>query len=159
MRKKAIIEDISRKGLLQTLAKTSAISPTEPMPLIVNMTGLAESITSITAEKPYTKSGKALAEKIIETATKISRQKGDELGADFGISVVSDDSGARFAAPDAERFGKGIVVTQTKGAYSQVPEIEANDLLNDELMDAMETYRRFDGGHAFILRVDKEPLL
>ncbi|HEY4674119.1 MAG TPA: anaerobic ribonucleoside-triphosphate reductase [Nitrososphaerales archaeon] len=157
MARKAIIEDISRKGLLQTLAKTSAISPTEPMPLIVNMTGLAESITSITAEKPYTKSGKALAEKIIETATKISRQKGDELGADFGISVVSDDSGARFAAPDAERFGKGIVVTQTKGAYSQVPEIEANDLLNDELMDAMETYRRFDGGHAFILRVDKAP--
>jgi len=157
MARKAIIEDISRKGLLQTLAKTSAISPTEPIPLIVNMTGLAESITSITGEKPHTKSGKALAEKVVETATKIAKQKGDELGADFGISVVSDDSGAKFATPDAERFGRGIVVTQSKGAYSQVPQIEANDLLNDELIDAMETYRRFDGGHAFILKVDKVP--
>ena len=29
--------------------------------------------------------------------------------------------------------------------------------MNDELIDAMETYSRFDGGHAFILRVDKAP--
>lgn len=157
MARKSIIEDISRKGLLQTLAKTAAISATEPMPLIVNLTGISESITSLTGEKPYTKSGKALAEKALETATKITRQKSDEHGVDFGISIINDDSSSKFAVPDSERFGKGAVSAQLRGGYSQVPELEANDLLNDELLDALETYKKLDGGHAFILKVDKVP--
>ncbi len=158
MARKAIIEDVARKGLLQTLAKTSAISATEPMPLIINLTGLAESITSLTGDKSYSTSGKALAEKILETTNKIILQKSDELGADFGVSVVNDDSGLRFASPDVERFGKGVLTPHPRGVgYSQVPEIETNDLLNDDVMRAMETYEKMNGGHAFILKVEKVP--
>lgn len=154
--RKAIIEDMARKGLLQTLSKTAAISPTESMPLVVNLTGLAESISNLTGEKPFTKSGKALAEKILETATKVTRQRSSELGADFGVAAVIDDSSLKFAVPDAERFGKGVVVTHSKhGGYSQVPEVEANELLNNEVIEALEVYKKMNGGHVFILNVEK----
>ncbi len=150
-----IIEDLTRKGLLPLLSRNSGLLSNENMPLILNFTGLDESISTLTDSKASLVERNTMAGKIVETALKICNEKGEELGAEFGISAVIDDSGKRLAGLDSDKYGKSSVSAQAKrDGYSQVPRIESTELLKDDVMNGLNAYaERLNGGCATVLNV------
>jgi len=125
------------------------------MPLILNFTGLDESISTLTDSKASLVERNTMAGKIVETALKICNEKGEELGAEFGISAVIDDSGKRLAGLDSDKYGKSSVSVQAKrDGYSQAPSIESTELLKDDVMNGLNAYAEgLNGGCATVLNV------
>ncbi len=153
--RRMIIEDLTRKGLLPLLSGNSGLLSTENMPLVLNFTGLEESISTLTDSKASVVERNTMAGKIVETALKICNEKGEELGTKFGISAVMDDAGKRLASLDTDKYGKSTISSQAKrDGYSQVPVIDSTELLKDDVMKGLNAYAEgLNGGCATVLNV------
>ena len=66
-----IIEDMIRKGMTPLLSQNSGLISSEKMPLIINLTGLEESVEILKGSKLQDKNRFSLYKKIIETGTKV----------------------------------------------------------------------------------------
>jgi ribonucleoside-triphosphate reductase (formate) len=130
--RRRVIERTMKRGLLPALATGSDAVTSEATPLIMNLVGLDETLTSLIRD-PATSSRYMLAEKIVQTATQVAHEKStknDRLGA----ALVDQDGAARLSALDAEKYGKASIQPLGKNEYSQSPRLVLSDLANPEKM-------------------------
>lgn len=126
MRKKTLT-DLTRKGLIPTLANSTQFMQRGNANLVVNLVGLHESIANILG---YEDSNACLevVQKVIKTSVDVAAEKGRQSGDEVGISVITDGSASRFAALDMEKYGKTLQ-TNITNLYSQGMIIPAADTI------------------------------
>jgi ribonucleoside-triphosphate reductase len=107
MRKKAIT-DLTRKGLLPTLANSTQFMQRGSVNLVVNLVDLHGSVANILGyEDPNT--CMEVIQKVIKTSVEVATEKGKQSSDDVGIAMVTDNSARRFAALDMEKYGKTLL--------------------------------------------------
>ena len=126
-RKKLIAESV-KNGLLPTLAANSSIVSTNNIPLIINLVGLEEALTTLLGDKTTSNARLELAEKVLSTAIKIATEKPNNPEERAYIAMVKDDGSARLASLDVEKYGRTKVNLHGAEAYSDVPTSKGSDL-------------------------------
>jgi len=126
--RKKMITDLTRKGLLPTLANSTQFMQRGSVNLIVNLVDLHGSIANILG---YADNNSCLEviQKVIKTSVDVAMEKGKQDNDDVGISMVIDDSASRFARLDTEKYGKVLLQTSNGSTYSQGMVIPASDMI------------------------------
>src|ERR687893_485835 len=146
--RKKIIVDYVKKGMMPALASASQLMQMSTASIAVNLTGTRESVYNILGES----SGEVL-QKVLKTAAEVTAGQGKLLGEDgAGIAMVSDDSGARFATLDSEKYGRiSLLQSQNTPSYSQGMTLNGRDILNGggaSIQECMAIDRLLNGGFA-----------
>ena len=133
IRKKSIT-DLIRKRMIPTLSSNTLFMQTMPTNILINLTGLKESIYDIMG---YTNenNGAEIFQKVLKTAADVVAEQGKRLGEDHvGIAMIFDDSAGRFVELDSDRYGKTPLSNQQndKPAYSQGLTLNGKNLLSSE---------------------------
>jgi ribonucleoside-triphosphate reductase (formate) len=133
IRKKGIT-DLIRKRMIPTLSSNALFMQTMPTNILINLTGLKESIYDIMG---YTNenNGAEIFQKVLKTAADVVAEQGKRLGEDHvGIAMIFDDSAGRFVELDSDRYGKTPLSNQQNGkpAYSQGLTLNGKNLLSSE---------------------------
>jgi len=128
LRKKTVV-DYAKKGLLPSIASITQSMQRGSSAIVVNLTGVRESVHNIIGES----SGDVL-QKVLKTAAEVAATQGKHLGEErTGIAMVSDDSGIRFASLDSEKYGKvSLMQSQNTTSYSQGMTINGREILADK---------------------------
>ena len=147
LRKEKIVDYVKR-GMLPAFASASQLMQMSTASIAVNLTGTRESVYNILGES----SGEVL-QKVLKTAAEVTAGQGKLLGEDgAGIAMVSDDSGARFATLDSEKYGKiSLLQSQNTTSYSQGMTLHGRDILNDggaSIQECLAIDRLLNGGFA-----------
>jgi ribonucleoside-triphosphate reductase len=146
MRKKTIV-DYVRKGLVPSLASATQSMQRGTSTIVVNLTGARESVYNILGES----SGEVL-QKVLKTAVEVAATQGKQLGEEgAGVSMVSDDSGSRFAGLDSEKYGKvSLMQSENATSYSQGMTLNGREILSDRaaVQECMAIDRLLNGGFA-----------
>src|ERR687888_2253315 len=127
LRKKVII-DYVKKGMVPTFASISQLMQLSTASIVVNLTGIRESVYNILGESSE------VLQKVLKTAAEVAAGQGKQLGEEegAGIAMVSDDSGTRFATLNSEKYGKvSLLQSQNTISYSQGMTFDGRDILND----------------------------
>jgi ribonucleoside-triphosphate reductase len=125
--RKKTLTDLTRKGLIPTLANTTQFMQRGSANTIVNLVGLHESVANILGYEDIN-SCLEVVEKVIKTAVDVATEKGKQAGDEVGISMITDSSASRFVALDTEKYGKTL---QTNIAnYSQGITIDVADMIS-----------------------------
>lgn len=127
MRKKNIT-DLTRKGLLPTLANSTQFMQKGSVNLIVNLVDLHGSVANILG---YEDSNSCLEviQKVIKTSVEVAMEKGKQTNDDVGIAMIIDESATRFAALDTEKYGKALLQAGNRSNYSQGIVIPADSMI------------------------------
>ena len=134
IRKKSIT-DLIRKRMIPTLSSNTLFMQTMPTNILINLTGLKESICDIMG---YTSEndGAEIFQKVLKTAADVVTEQGKRLGEDHvGIAMIFDDSAGRFVELDSDRYGKTPLLSNQqndKHAYSQGLTLNGKNLLSSE---------------------------
>ena len=155
IRKKALT-DLTRKGLIPAIANSTQFMQRGSTNLFVNFTGLQESVAKILGHEDNTYID--VLQKVIKTSVDVAFEKGKQSGDDVGVSMITDDSGSRFAALDTERYGK-TSQTNIESLYSQGIVISADDVLKMEkesavIMECNLMEKLFNGGISVIMDIN-----
>jgi ribonucleoside-triphosphate reductase len=124
--RKKIIVDYVKKGMMPTFASISQLMQMSTASIMVNLTGIRESVYNILGESSE------VLQKVLKTAAEVAAGQGKQLGEEgAGIAMVSDDSGTRFATLDSEKYGKvSLLQSQNTTSYSQGMIFDGRDILN-----------------------------
>jgi ribonucleoside-triphosphate reductase (formate) len=146
--RKKIIVDYVKRGILPAFASASQLMQMSTASIAVNLTGTRESVYNILGES----SGEVL-QKVLKTAVDVTAGQGKLLGEEgAGIAMVSDDSGARFATLDSEKYGKiSLLQSQNTTSYSQGMTLHGRDILNGggaSIQECLAIDRLLNGGFA-----------
>jgi ribonucleoside-triphosphate reductase len=134
IRKKSIT-DLIRKRMIPTLSGNTLFMQTMPTNILINLTGLKESIYDIMGYNTEN-NGAEIFQKVLKTAADVVAEQGKRLGEDHvGIAMIFDDSAERFVELDSDRYGKTSLLSNQqndKPAYSQGLTLNGKDLLSSE---------------------------
>lgn len=151
MRKKTIA-DYVKKGLIPSLASATQSMQRGTSAIVINLIGARESVHNILGEA----SGEVL-QKVLKTAVEVAAAQGKQLGEEgAGISMIADDSGARFAGLDSEKYGKvSLLQTQNTNSYSQGMTLNGKEILSDRtaIQECVAIDKLLNGGFAASLDV------
>lgn len=126
--KKDLIMNHVQKNLFPTLSNTIGFPQLGSTDLIINLSGLNESIFNVLE---YSDSeGLNIIKKVIKTSNDVISDFAENKMERFGISIINDNSSSRFVNLDSEKFGK---LTHELKTYSQGLVLTENDLENDSL--------------------------
>ncbi len=103
-RKEHVKESLTRE-LLPAISQLPVVSSIEDMPLVLNMVGLNEAVSSLVSEREPL-SRQEISLKILETASKVSSEKAEKVGQRAFVSMVKVDDLGRLAEIDSERYGR-----------------------------------------------------
>jgi ribonucleoside-triphosphate reductase len=146
MRKKTIV-DYVRKGLIPSIASATQSMERGTSAIVVNLTGVRESVYNILGE-----SSSEVLQKVLKTAVEVAATQGKQLGEEgAGVAMVSDDSGIRFASLDSEKYGKiSLMQSQNATSYSQGMTLNGREILSDRstVRECMAIDRMLNGGFA-----------
>jgi ribonucleoside-triphosphate reductase (formate) len=119
IRRKAVI-DLIRKGTAPALSSNTDFMQSGITSLIINLIGAPESVSDILGYHPKN-NGMEVLQKVLKTAVDVAIDQGRYIGEEsVGVAMVSDDSAARFAALDSDKYGRGYLnSTQNSTTYSQ----------------------------------------
>jgi hypothetical protein len=119
LRKKAVMDN-ARRGLLPAFSAATHSMQHATSNIVINLTGARESVFSILGHDEAS-SGAEVMQKVLKTAVEVAAAQGKQLGEDScGVAMIADDSGARFAAIDSEKYGKvSLLQSQNTTSYSQ----------------------------------------
>jgi ribonucleoside-triphosphate reductase len=149
MRKKTIISYI-RKGLIPAFASSTQMMQRGTSSIVINLTGIKESVYGILGYK--SSDGTEVMQKVLKTAAEVIASQGKQLGEDaVGIAMVSDNSGARFAAIDSEKYGRvSLLQSQNTATYSQGIMLNGKDVLLDRTVipECISVDKLLNGGCA-----------
>ena len=150
--RREIIDDMVGKDLLPLLRMNSGIISNQKIPLIINFTGLNESIDILTDSKATGKEKAKLISKILDTANEEIASASKKLGEEYGISTISDGSSMRFALLDTDKFGKARVKTENQdNSYSQSIIINPSET---DTIDNIGTFiEKYKGGFSVSINV------
>jgi ribonucleoside-triphosphate reductase len=113
LKKEILLENI-RQDLLPTLSNTMGFPQLGTTSIIINLTGLDESIHDILG---FSKDmGFDIVKKVVKTANDVLLDFGQDNTDKFGVSIINDSSSTRFVDLDSEKFGK---LTHDFKSYSQ----------------------------------------
>ena len=113
LRKEILLENI-RQDILPTLSNTMGFPQLGTTSIIINLTGLDESIHDILGFSKDT--GFDIVKKVVKTANDVLLDFGQDNTDKFGVSIINDSSSTRFVDLDSEKFGK---LTHDFKSYSQ----------------------------------------
>ncbi|MGI0049230.1 MAG: anaerobic ribonucleoside-triphosphate reductase, partial [Nitrososphaera sp.] len=146
MRKKTIV-DYVKKGLIPSLASATQSMQRGTSTIVINLTGAREAVYNILGES----SGEVL-QKVLKTAVEVAATQGKQLGEEgTGVAMVLDDSGARFAGLDSEKYGKvSLMQAQNTTSYSQGMTLNGREILSDRagVQECMAIDKLLNGGFA-----------
>jgi ribonucleoside-triphosphate reductase (formate) len=126
MSKRDMIFDNIRKGLLPALSNPLMFPPQSGSTnMLINLTGLNESIFSILGYADKNEEGIEVIQKVIKTANDVLLHIDKKNYEHFGISIINDTSSNRFVQMDSGKFGK---LFHTFGSYSQGLVVSEKDL-------------------------------
>ena len=113
LKKEILLENI-RQDVLPALSHTMGFPQLGSTSIIVNLTGLDESIHDILG---FSKDvGFDIVKKVVKTANDVLIDFGQHNTDKFGVSIINDSSSTRFVNLDSEKFGK---LTHDFRSYSQ----------------------------------------
>ncbi len=134
IRKKTIV-DLIRKRMIPTLSSNTLFMQTMPTNILINLTGLKESVYDIMGYNSEN-NGAEIFQKVLKTAADVVTEQGKRLGEDHvGIAMMYDDSAERFVGLDSDKYGKTSLLSNQqndKPAYSQGLTLKGKDLLSSE---------------------------
>jgi ribonucleoside-triphosphate reductase len=143
--RRRIIERVVKKGLLPTLVYGSEAVTSETVPLIMNLVGLDETLTSLVKDGSM-ESKASVGEKIAQTGARVSREKSGK-NERIGVAVIDEDGASRLASLDADKYGRGNIQLAQGQGYSQSPRLVAADLYGVERTSYLTTLSQsLDGG-------------
>jgi ribonucleoside-triphosphate reductase (formate) len=128
--KRDMIFNNIRKGLLPALSNPLMFPKSGSTNMLINLTGLNESIFDILGYIDNNEKGIEIVQKVIKTANDIVFNFDKKNYEHFGISIINDNSSKRFAQLDSKKFGK---LSHTFGSYSQGLIITKKDLEENSL--------------------------
>ncbi|HJT48056.1 MAG TPA: anaerobic ribonucleoside-triphosphate reductase [Nitrososphaeraceae archaeon] len=135
IRKKSIA-DLIRKRMIPTLSSNTLFMQTMPTNILINLTGLKESVYDIMGYSSSENNGAEIFQKVLKTAADVVAEQGKRLGEDHvGIAMLVDDSAQRFIELDSDKYGKTSLLSNQqndKPAYSQGLILNAKDILSSE---------------------------
>jgi ribonucleoside-triphosphate reductase (formate) len=120
--------------------------------IVINLTGAKESVYSILGHEGA--GGAEVLQKVLKTAAEVAAAQGKQLGDETaGISMVSDDSGIRFASLDSEKYGKvSLLQSQNTASYSQGMTLNGRDILSSggkaAIQECLAVDKLLNGGFA-----------
>ena len=103
--RKAFVKESMKRGLLPVLSQLPVVSSIEDMPLVVNMLGLNDAISSLISERE-TLSRQEIALKILDTACKVTSEKASKAGERAYVSMIGREGFGRLSEIDSERYGR-----------------------------------------------------
>ncbi|MHB8567758.1 MAG: anaerobic ribonucleoside-triphosphate reductase [Nitrososphaerales archaeon] len=127
-RKEQVVESL-KIGLLPALSQIPIVSSIEDLPLVVNLVGLNEAISSLTGDKGESSTRQDIAIKVLETASKVATEKAAKVGLRGFISLIHQDGQGRLSEIDSEKYGRAQEL-RSKG-YSEGMTILADHFDND----------------------------
>lgn len=135
IRKKAVAELI-RKGIVPALCGNSDFTQSGTISTIINLIGARESVNDILEHHPKN-NGIEVLQKVLRTSVDVALDQGKYLGdGPVGVAMVADDSAARFAALDSDKYGRAYLQStqQHSNTYSQGLTLYGEQLLptNDD---------------------------
>ncbi len=134
MRKKAIA-DLIRKQMIPVIANSAQFIQLGTTNVIINLTGIEESVYKILGHDA-SNDGAEILQKVLKTAVDVAAEHGKQLGEDsIGIAMIHDDSAARFATLDSDKYGRISLLTsnqQKTVTYSQGLTLNARELLSSD---------------------------
>jgi len=120
--RKKTIADLIRKRMIPTLSSNTLFMQTMPTNILINLTGLKESVYDIMGYNSEN-NGAEIFQKVLKTAADVVTEQGKRLGEDHvGIAMMYDDSAERFVGLDSDKYGKTSLLSNQqndKPAYSQ----------------------------------------
>ncbi len=119
MRKKVILDN-ARRGLLPAFSAATHSIQHATSSIVINLTGAREAVFGILGHDEAS-DGAEVFQKVLKTAVEVAAVQGKQLSANScAIAMVADDSSARFAAIDSEKYGKvSLLQSQSPLSYSQ----------------------------------------
>jgi ribonucleoside-triphosphate reductase len=147
------VRDSMKKGLLPALSQIPVVSSLEDMPLVVNLIGLQEAISSLMSERESL-TRHELAMKILDTASKVTLEKSSKIGDRGLVSLIHSDGFERLSEIDGEKYGKSQEFRQR--GYQEG--IVVSDRFEDErvVSDVSELCKIASGGALVSLRFPTE---
>ncbi len=146
--RKELVRDSLKRGLLPAISQLPVVSAIEDLPLVVNLLGLNEAVSSLITEKE-TVLRQEISLKTIETASKVAAEKAAKLNQRAFVSVVDGEGFQRLADIDSERYGRSQEL-RTKG-YRAGVSILANQYDNQELIDNAAALCRASNGGCLVI--------
>ncbi|MGI0019982.1 MAG: anaerobic ribonucleoside-triphosphate reductase [Nitrososphaera sp.] len=133
-RKKAVT-DGARRGLLPAFASATQSMQHASSGIMANLTGAKESVYGILGHEEAG-NGAEILQKVLKTAVEVAAAEGKKLGEESAaIAMVADDSAARFATLDSEKYGKVLLVqSQNTPSYSQGMVMSGREMLSNAAM-------------------------
>jgi ribonucleoside-triphosphate reductase len=119
---------------------------------MINLAGTREAVYTILGHEGS--GGAEVMSKVLKTAADVCAAQGRQLGEETiaGITMVADDSGARFASLDSEKYGKVSLLQEANTAsYSQGMTLNGKELLSGgeaAIQDCATIDRLLNGGFA-----------
>lgn len=155
MQKKIVLEN-ARRGLLPAFSAATQSLQRAATGVIVNLTGAHEAVYSILGHDAA-HGGVEVMQKVLKTAVDVAQLQAKQLGEEAAISMVADDSGARFASIDSDKYGR-VSLSQPLNttSYSQGMTLSGKELLSkgsDLVEECAGIDKLLNGGLAAIIDV------
>ncbi|MGI0039854.1 MAG: anaerobic ribonucleoside-triphosphate reductase, partial [Nitrososphaera sp.] len=155
--RKKSVADGARRGLLPAFASATQSMQHASSGIMVNLTGAKESVYGILGHEEAG-NGAEILQKVLKTAVEVAAAEGKKLGEESAaIAMVADDSAARFATLDSEKYGKvSLVQSQsTTPVYSQGMVMSGREMLSNAAMakECAAIDKALNGGFAAVADV------
>lgn len=114
------VTDLIRKGIAPALSGNTDFMQSGTTSIIINLIGAPESVSDILEYHPKN-NGMEVLQKVLKTSVDVAIDQGRNIGEDsVGVAMIADDSAARFAALDSDKYGRGYLnSTPNSKMYSQ----------------------------------------
>jgi anaerobic ribonucleoside-triphosphate reductase len=100
------VRDMMKRGLLPALTQLPVFTPIDDMPLVINLAGLNDAISNLIPEQESSPSRKEISLKILDTAAKVSAEKGSKAGQRAFVSLLDLKGVDRLSELDSEKYGR-----------------------------------------------------
>jgi len=155
MRKKIVLEN-ARRGLLPAFSAATQSLQRATTGVIVNLTGAHEAVYSILGHDAA-HGGVEVMQKVLKTAVDVAQLQAKPLGEEAAIAMVADNSGARFASIDSDKYGRvSLFHPLNATSYSQGMTLSGKELLSkgsDLVKECAGIDKLLNGGLAAIIDV------
>jgi ribonucleoside-triphosphate reductase (formate) len=138
------VRDSMKRGLLPALSSIPLVSSIEEMPVVVNLVGLNEAVTSLVNDRePLSRSEIAL--KMLDTAGKVASEKASKLGSRAFVSMIHEDGFQRLSEIDADKYGRSA--ESRRVGYSEGLRLQADQIESEgAVMETREILNATNGG-------------
>jgi ribonucleoside-triphosphate reductase (formate) len=143
--RKGYVRESLKRGILPALTQIPTVSAIEDMPLAVNLIGLYEAISNLASERE-SMSRRELANKILDTSSKVALEKASKLGEKALVTLIHSEGSERLVEIDGEKYGKSQQSREGVG-YQEGLNIFSDHFDNQELLlEVTELCRGASGG-------------